>query len=304
MNRVGPAGRGESVWLTEFLIACADAFRALLPGDGEDARWLESLSARLRVAVEANGWDGRWYLRAWDDVGRPLGSLESPACRIDAISQAWAEFAGLDDGRCAEALDAAWRHLVDEEQGILRLLAPPFRKGDGDPGYIAAYPAGVRENGGQYTHGALWLLLALIHRGDGERARAALDLLLPYNHADTPEKAQTYRVEPYVMAADVYDSALQPGRGGWTWYTGSAAWMRLCLLALLGCERRGDRVRLRPLYGVWESASLTVNFGGSSYRLVIDAEARAVTLDGEPVGDGWIAMRDDGAAHEARFPVA
>ena len=304
MNRVGPAGRGESVWLTEFLIACADAFRALLPGDGEDARWLESLSARLRVAVEANGWDGRWYLRAWDDVGRPLGSLESPACRIDAISQAWAEFAGLDDGRCAEALDAAWRHLVDEEQGILRLLAPPFRKGDGDPGYIAAYPAGVRENGGQYTHGALWLLLALIHRGDGERARAALDLLLPYNHADTPEKAQTYRVEPYVMAADVYDSALQPGRGGWTWYTGSAAWMRLCLLALLGCERRGDRVRLRPLSGVWESASLTVNFGGSSYRLVIDAEARAVTLDGEPVGDGWIAMRDDGAAHEARFPVA
>ena len=302
MNRVGAAGKGESVWLSEFLIVCAEAFAGVL-GEGEDALWLRALADRLRAAVEAEGWDGRWYLRAYDDAGAPLGSLNGGACRIDAISQAWAEFAGLDDARRAMALDAAWRHLADGELGIIRLLAPPFRGDDGDPGYIRSYPPGIRENGGQYTHGALWLLLAWIRRGDAGRAHFALSMLLPFNHAETPGAARRYRVEPYVMAADVYASDLQPGRGGWTWYTGAAAWMRLCLLELMGFEREGDRVRLNALLGPWPKAALTLRFGGSTYRLVCQRDADVPTLDGKALPDGWVVLRDDGGQHEARFPA-
>ena len=192
--------------------------------------------------------------------------------------------------------------LADEERGIIRLLTPPFEGRGADPGYIRGYPAGVRENGAQYTHGALWLMLALIRMGDGDRAHRALGMLLPYNHADAPEKAALYRGEPYVMAADVY-SGERAGRAGWTWYTGSAAWMRICILALLGYERRGDRVRLNALLGDWERAAVTVRFGASEYRLECDRAARCVTLDGAEIEGEYLQMIDDGRAHTARFPA-
>jgi len=160
----------------------------------------------------------------------------------------------------------------------------------------------VRENGGQYTHGALWLLLALIRQGDAARAHEALQMLLPWNHADSPEKTLVYRVEPYVMAADVYDHPDLRGRGGWTWYTGSAAWMYEAILALLGYERRGNAVRLNSLLGEWPRAAVTVKFGKSAYHLVCVREAQGVTLDGASVSGDFITMEDDGRDHEARFP--
>ena len=301
MDRVGAAGRGESVWLTQFAIACADAYRAVAPVDADRA-WLEALTRRLRIAVEVHGWDGGWYLRAFDDDGAPLGSSRSAECRIDAISQAWAVLAGLDAARCRMAMDAAWEHLADEERGIIRLLTPPFNGKGANPGYIRGYPAGIRENGGQYTHGALWLLLALIRMGDAERAHRALSMLNPLNHADSPEKVKRYRVEPYVMAADVYDHPGMEGRGGWTWYTGAAGWMHTCVLELLGYERRGNRVRLNALLGDWPRASVTVPHGKSQYRLTCDKTARRVTLDGAAVAGDFIGMVDDGRAHEAVFP--
>ncbi len=302
MDRVGAQGRGESVWLTQFAIACADRYRRVAPVE-EDRVWLWRMGETLRQAVEAHGWDGGWYLRAWDDDGTALGSARCRECRIDAISQAWAVLAGLDPARCRMATDAAWNLLVDRSAGIIRLLMPPFDGKDSDPGYIRGYPPGVRENGGQYTHGALWLLLALIRQGDAERAHAALQMLLPHNHANSAEAVSVYRVEPYVMAADVYDHPNLRGRGGWTWYTGSAGWMYNAILALLGYERRGDRVRLNALLGDWPAAAVVVQFGRSHYRLVSDRKAERVTLDGNSIEDDFITMTDDGHAHEVMFPA-
>ena len=301
MNRVGARGRGESVWLSQFAVACASEYRAVAPVEA-DRVWLWRLGEELRGAVEAHGWDGGWYLRAYDDDGRALGGAGSPECRIDAISQAWAVLAGLDGERCRRAMDAAWERLVDVDAGVIRLLTPPFEGRGPDPGYIRGYPPGVRENGGQYTHGALWLLLALIRMGDGARAHRALQMLLPFNHSDSPEKARRYRVEPYVLAADVYDHPDYRGRGGWTWYTGAAGWMHTCVLELLGFERRGDRVRLNALLGDWPRASVTLPFGGSAYRLTCDKAAVRVTLDGREIDEDFIVMIDDGREHEAVFP--
>jgi len=302
MDRVGAKGQGESVWLTQFAVACADRYRKIAPEEA-DRVWLWRMGETLRRAVEAHGWDGGWYLRAYDDDGTPVGGAACGECRIDAVSQAWGVLAGLDADRCRMATDAAWTLLADRSAGIIRLLTPPFDGHGPDPGYIRGYPPGVRENGGQYTHGALWLLLALIRQGDEARAHEALRMLLPFNHADTSEKAQVYRVEPYVMAADVYDRPDMRGRGGWTWYTGSAGWMYSAILALLGYERRGDRVRLNALLGDWPEATVTVRFGESQYRLVCERRAERVTLDGNIIKDDFITMKDDGKSHEARFPA-
>ena len=302
MDRVGRQGRGESVWLTQFAVACADAYRAVIES-ADDRAWLEALARRLRIALEVHGWDGGWYLRAYADDGAMIGGASCAECRIDAISQAWAVLCGLDGARCRMAMDAAWERLVDAEHGLIRLLTPPFEGRGIDAGYIRGYPAGVRENGGQYTHGALWLLLALIRQGDATRAHAALRMLLPTHHSDTPEGALAYRVEPYVMAADVYDRDGMRGRGGWTWYTGSAAWMYVCLMALLGYERRGNRVRMCALLGDWPEAALTVPFGRSRYRLACKKRAVRTTLDGAAIEGDWIDLIDDGGEHEAVFPA-
>ncbi len=295
MNRVGIRGRGESVWLSEFLAACASEYAEIAP-DAVDREWLLTVAADMRAALEETGWDGAWYLRAYDDDGNTLGSAQDEVCRIDMISQAWAVLAGLGEERCKMAIDFAWKLLVDEENGIAKLLDPPFDEDGIDPGYIRGYPAGVRENGGQYTHGACWLLLALIRLGDAERAHRLLKMLLPVE-----KDVETYRVEPYVLAADVYAGA-HPGRGGWTWYTGSAAWLQVCILALLGFERRGDRVRMCALLADWESASVAVQFGNSRYELISRKGEAVISLDGQPVCGGWVTMIDDGRAHVAVFP--
>lgn len=300
MNRVGIQGRGESVWLSEFLAVCASLYAQVCPDDADRA-WLLALSDRMSAAVEQYGWDGEWYLRAYHDSGAVLGGAKSPSCRIDAISQAWAVLAGLDEERCRRAMDAAWRSLVDESRGIIRLLTPPFDGEGADPGYIQGYPAGVRENGAQYTHAACWVLLALIRMGEEDRAHKALEMLLPMNHARTPEQAAEYRVEPYVVAADIYDGN-HAGRGGWTWYTGSASWLYLCILEMIGFERRGSRARVNALLGPWPEASVTVRCGESSYRLISRRGAAKITLDGRDAQGEWIELRDDGEDHEAVFP--
>lgn len=300
MNRVGAQGRGESIWLTEFMAVCAAEYAQISP-DEADRAWLLARADQLNAAVEAHGWDGEWYLRAYADDGSVLGGREAEACRIDAISQAWAVLAGMDDARCRSAMNAAWEQLVDEETGILRLLTPPFEESGMDPGYIRGYPIGVRENGAQYTHAACWLMLALVHMGDGARAHRALQMLLPANHAKSRAAAEIYRVEPYVLSADIYDGAWK-GRGGWTWYTGSAAWLYLSVLALLGLQREGRCVRLNALLGDWPEVAVTLRYKSASYRLVCRQSAKEILLDGQRIEGEWIEMTDDGKAHEAVFP--
>ena len=301
MSRVGAQGRGESIWLSEFMAVCAVDYARIAP-DENDRAWLLSLNERLCAAIEKHGWDGRWYLRAYTDDGRKLGGQECDCCRIDLISQAWAVLARLDGARCKSALDAAWEQLADEERKLIRLLTPPFDGQGYDPGYIASYPPGVRENGAQYTHAACWMLYALAEAGDAERAHRALNLLLPLNHARSQAEAKLYRVEPYVMAADIYTEAEHAGRGGWTWYTGSAAWMLMAVLHLLGYERCKNRVRLNALLHRWDEVRVTVRYGLSSYRLVCSRDAQNVMLDGETVDGDFIEMIDDSREHCAVFP--
>ena len=301
MNRVGVQGRGESVWLSQFLSVAAERYARVAP-DEADRAWLNALAAQMNAAVEEFGWDGSWYLRAYMDDGTPLGSAAGDACRIDALSQAWAAFAGLDAQRVRAALDAAWEHLVDEQNGLCRLLTPPFDGRGVDPGYIRAYPPGVRENGGQYTHGACWLALAYARTGQARRAWKLLTMLCPANHARTRAQADRYRVEPYVIAADVYAQEPHVGRGGWTWYTGAASWYILSALELVGYEREGDRVRLCAPADAAPAPEVRLRFGTSLYRLVCRADAEAIELDGAPVAGDAVHLVDDGREHEAVFP--
>jgi cyclic beta-1,2-glucan synthetase len=301
MNRVGQDGKGESVWLSMFAVVCARLYADLLH-DCEDRRMLLKAADDLTKAVEENAWDGNWYLRAFADDGQSFGGRASEECRIDLISQAWAALAGLDARRVGIALASARDALFDQNAGVIRLLTPPFSGTQRDPGYIASYPPGVRENGGQYTHAACWYLLALSARGDAENARNALSALLPVSHARDRAACDIYRVEPYVLAADVYGEPPYVGRGGWTWYTGSAGWFLCAVRALAGYERAGNRVRLNALSGLWDEARVTLAYGMTKYTLLSDALATKVTRDGAPVEGDWIDLVDDGAPHTCVFP--
>ncbi|HEX9894440.1 MAG TPA: hypothetical protein VGA78_10985, partial [Gemmatimonadales bacterium] len=251
MNRVGREGRGESVWLGFFLYRILEEFTPWCEGRGDESRVVRyrGYQASLAEALNDAGWDGEWYRRAYYDDGSPLGSASSDECRIDAIAQAWAVISrAAPADRAAKALDAADRHLVAPADGIIRLLTPPFDRTAHDPGYIKGYLPGVRENGGQYTHGALWLVRALAEAGRVDRAAQLLEMLSPVTRAATPEAVSVYRVEPYVVAADVYGETPHLGRGGWTWYTGSAGWMfRVALESILGMTvDQGKEIVLRP----------------------------------------------------------
>ena len=302
MNRVGREGRGESVWLSEFMIAVIQAF-APCCGEAERER-LRALSDKLRENIEREGWDGGWYLRAYDDRGEKLGGHENAECRIDSLPQSWAVLAGLDRVRCQAAMNAVSESLIDRKNGVIRLLTPPF-DGESAPGYIRGYPPGVRENGGQYTHAACWVVLALAALGRAEEAWAAAKMLLPASHGDTKEKEAIYRVEPYVIAADIYDGAPHAGRGGWTWYTGAAGWMlRAVRNGLCGLQWRGGAVSMCALLPEgWDSVSATIRVGGACYTLVSSRDCDRARLDGETLEDGFVRLIDDGAQHRAIFPA-
>ena len=307
MNRVGAKGKGESVWLGEFLKVACEQFAPLCVHDDERSE-LTALAARLGEALEREAWDGKWYRRAFFDDGRALGSAAAPpgeGCRIDAITQSWAAAAALDPPRVKRAMDSVWKYLVDPDARIIRLLTPAFDGAGPDAGYITGYPPGVRENGGQYTHAACWVVMAYALLGQSERAWSCYEMLLPFNHARTRAQAELYRVEPYVMAGDVYGEPPHTGRGGWTWYTGAAGWMyRVGLKYLLGYERRGELAKLNALLPEkWNEVSVRVQVGGASYTLISRRGERGVSLDGAPVTGEYIALRDDGQAHRACFPA-
>jgi cyclic beta-1,2-glucan synthetase len=310
MNRVGRLGRGESVWLGFFLF---DVLRRFIPlcltrGDAPRAARYRTRLDELRSALDAAGWDGGWYRRAYYDDGAPLGSSGSDECRIDALAQAWAVLSGAAPAERARlALEAMERHLVDEGAGIIRLLAPPFDRTPHDPGYIKGYLPGVRENGGQYTHAALWAVRALAEAGLRERAAPLLEMLNPIRHGDSPERIARYRAEPYVVAADVYGVAPHQGRGGWTWYTGSAGWMfRVALESILGVGiAGGSTLILRPcIPEAWTGFTVRYRLpgGNTRYEVRVRRSVEPTAVKGAPgarVADGavYIPLTPDGAVH-------
>jgi len=302
MNRVGDQQRGESVWLGFFLHDTLRRFIALANARGDEhrAHWCQEQADTLRKNLEQHAWDGEWYRRAWFDNGTPLGSKQSEECRIDSISQSWSVLSGVAaPERAQQALDSLYTHLVRKDAQLIQLLDPPFDKTSEDPGYIRGYVPGVRENGGQYTHAAVWAAMAFAHQGDAARAWELAGMINPLNHALDPEAVQTYRVEPYVLAADVYAVSPHVGRGGWTWYTGSAGWMyRLLVESLLGIRRQGDRLSLAPcLPDHWPSFELSYRFGRSRYEFVVTRTARGqptLHVDDVLQPDLTVQLRDDG----------
>ena len=308
MNRVGAGGSGESVWVAWFMIAVLDPFAALVErrGDSGRATRYRAEAARLRQAIEAHAWDGGWYLRAFYDDGTPLGSSASVECRIDSLTQSWAVIAGGDDpARARQGMEAVDAQLVDHEAGLIRLFTPPFDQSEHYPGYIKGYLPGVRENGGQYTHAALWVIWAWTLLGDGERAAALLHLISPVRHA--AEDSERYMVEPYSVAADVYTAPGHAGRGGWTWYTGSASWLyRLGVEQLLGLRREGDTLTLTPcLPAAWPGYEATYRVGATTYAIRVGrGDGAGITLDGAVLPDGRIPLDGAGGTHEVRVTLA
>jgi cyclic beta-1,2-glucan synthetase len=309
MNRVGIDGKGESIWLGWFLIATMRGYadRAEERGDRAVAEELRARADRYRAAIEAHGWDGEWYRRAYFDDGTPLGSRETDECRIDSIAQSWSVISGAGDPtRQRAAMESVDRHLVRRDARLIALLDPPFDQMAHDPGYIRGYLPGVRENGAQYTHAALWVVLATALRGEGDRAFELYQMINPLTHAATPDQVGVYKVEPYVVAADVYTARGQLGRGGWTWYTGSASWMyRIGLESILGLTKRGDRLSFRPAVPAsWPEFSIVYRQGRTEYRIVVREPARVkpgateVTLDGRRLDGDEIPLVDDGVPHD------
>ena len=307
MSRVGAEGRGESVWLAWFLIRTMRSFAHIAErrGDHAEARFLRATATDYTTAVERDGWDGAWYRRAFFDDGTPIGSAASVECRIDSIAQSWSVISGAGDPiRQRQAMAAFDEQLVREDDRIIELLTPPFDGCANDPGYIRGYLPGVRENGGQYTHAALWAVLATALGGDDDRAFALFQMLNPLTHTDTAAGVARYKVEPYVVAADVYTSPSHVGRGGWTWYTGSASWMyRIALETILGFHKTGDTLRITPhVPAAWSGYQISYRFGRSRWEIDVQTShstvpGGTVTVDGVLSGDGAIALFDDGRTH-------
>jgi cyclic beta-1,2-glucan synthetase len=309
MNRVGAQGRGESVWLAWFLGATLRDFAEVADsrGDAGVAADFRTRAADYAAAAERDGWDGEWYRRAYYDDGTPLGTASAEECRIDSVAQSWSVLSGLGrPARRAQAMDSLEKQLVDEPARLLKLLAPPFNATPNDPGYIKGYLPGVRENGAQYTHAALWAVLATALEGHGDRAFELFQMINPLARTGTPEEVAAYQVEPYAVPADVYSAPGQVGRGGWTWYTGSASWLyRVGLEGILGFTKRGNSLTLTPRVPEgWPEFTVEYRFGGSTYRITvsqpgrIDVEGARVAVDGREQEWPVIQLVDDGASHE------
>lgn len=293
MNRVGHEGRGESVWLAWFLCSVVEHFAPIAQARGEHdraARWNEARRGWIAALHDA-GWDGAWFRRAFFDNGAPLGSSANDECRIDLIAQAWSVLSGAsDDAHTGPAMAAAMKHLHDEPAGLLRLLAPPFAHSANHPGYIQAYPPGVRENGGQYSHGAVWALMAQALQGDHEAAWRSFEGLSPAHRAIHPERGPAYELEPYVMAGDIYSAAPYVGRGGWSWYTGSAAWLhRAAVETLLGLRVKGRMLSLTPRVPAhWPGFEIALRLGQRRLTLQWGAPDAAATPTHHAAIGEWI----------------
>ena len=312
MNRVGEGGQGMSVWLGWHLIHAINRFAPFAETREPEraARW-RAHAESVRAAIEAVAWDGEWYRRATYDDGTWLGSKDSDECRIDSIAQTWAVISGAaDPARAAQAMASVRSHLVDREQRLVKLFTPPFDRTAHDPGYIRSYPPGLRENGGQYSHAAMWTILATAHLGDGGGAVDLFDLLNPINHALTAGTAAHYRVEPYAVAADIYSVPPHDGRGGWTWYTGAAGWMyRAGIESILGLRRAGDTIHLSPcLPDDWPDLTVELRIGDAGYTIEIsragDGIARYAELDGVAVDiTGSLSWPIEPGSHVVRTSI-
>ncbi len=317
MNLVGNHGKGESIWLGFFLHTVLTQFAvvARLKGDTSFSERCEDAGVKLRQNIEQHGWDGAWYRRAYFDDGTPLGSASNPECQIDSISQSWAVLSGAGDvQRAHQAMDAVDSRLVRRNNALIQLLDPPFDKSQLNPGYIKGYLPGVRENGGQYTHAAIWAAMAFAQLGDHQRAWKLTAMINPVNHANTPEGIATYKAEPYVVAADIYALFPHTGRGGWTWYTGSAGWMyRLILESLLGLRLEVDKLYLTPCLPVdWKAFTLHYRYRETVYHiavsqtLVADSEkisSMTITMDGVERQGKTIPLVDDRQDHSVHVTI-
>ncbi len=315
MDRVGEGGKGESVWLAWFLFSTLTAFARLADArdNAERAADWRQFADTLRDSIERQAWDGDWYRRAYFDDGAPLGSIANNECRIDAIAQSWAVISRAGQpARAARAMAALDKYLLHREEQLLLLLAPPFDNPAHDPGYIKGYPPGVRENGGQYTHAALWAAMAWAMQGDGDRTGEILSMLNPVNHAIDPPGVHRYRVEPYVVCADIYAMPPHVGRGGWTWYTGSAAWMyRVGLERLLGFRLNGGNLTLDPcIPRNWPGFEISFRYRSSRYAIVVENPLGvcrgilATKIDGEVMTGNRnlpISLKDDNADHRIQI---
>ena len=309
LNRVGYQGKGESVWMAWFLysilLSAAEAASSRDPAWAAQSR---ERAAQLANAAADHAWDGNWYLRGFFDDGSPLGSRQNSEGRIDSLPQSWAVISrAADPARATAAMNAADRELGRESIPALLLFTPPFDHSTPHPGYVMGYPPGIRENGGQYTHGSLWMAMAWARLGEGDKAVRLLQWMNPIERSRTPKDVQRYKGEPYVTAADVYASPLQTGQSGWTWYTGSAGWMyRIWIEEVLGLHRSGDSLVLRPaIPKSWSGFKLTYRFGKTTYQISVARAAASprVELDGTHLPDGVIRLSGDGAIHNVSIAI-
>jgi cyclic beta-1,2-glucan synthetase len=312
MNRVGREGRGESVWLGWFLLANLREFAEIADARGEAdraARWRER-AASVEAALDREAWDGAWYRRAFYDDGTPLGSAENDECQIDSISQSWAVLSGAArEDRARQAMQSVVRRLVRPESGLLLLFSPPFDRTPLDPGYIKGYVPGIRENGGQYTHAAIWSVVAFAMLGEGDHATELFNLLNPILHTRGSEDLNRYKVEPYVIAADVYSEPPHEGRGGWTWYTGAAGWLyRAGLEWILGFQKRGSALRIDPcIPREWKGFEIDYRQSDTVYRITVENPGGVcrgvsqISLDGTLLqGEALVPLVEDGGEHQVR----
>jgi cyclic beta-1,2-glucan synthetase len=307
-DKVGQHGKGESVWLAFFLYEILNSFAetASLHNDLTFSDTCTNEAKKLKENIDKHAWDGEWYKRAWFDDGTPLGSNSNEECKIDSIAQSWSVLSGGgNDSMVNKAMESAYKNLVQKEVGIIQLLEPAFDKSDLNPGYIKGYVPGVRENGGQYTHAAVWMIMAFAKLRNKERVWELLQMINPVNHGDTAEKIANYKVEPYVLAADVYSREPHAGRGGWTWYTGSAGWLyRLITEFFLGFHQEGDKLKIIPCVPKeWESFKVNYRYKNTMYNIQVvqsgNSEEMIVTVDGIIMEDKIISLKDDGAEHAA-----
>ncbi len=314
MNRVGWKGSGESVWLAFFLYDILQSFAVIAEqrGDNEYAQKCRTQARQLQNNVETNGWDGQWYLRAFFDDGSPLGSALNSQCRIDLLPQVWAILSGAaDPKRANQALQSALTQLIEPKTRTIHLLDPPFDGTLMDPGYIRAYIPGVRENGGQYTHAAIWAAIAVARTHNADQAWRLFSMLNPIRRADSPEAASVYKVEPYVVAADIYSTKGHEGRGGWTWYTGSAGWMyQLLVEHLLGLRVEVDTLSFSPLLPEqWNEYKLHYCYRNTFFHIRIAKKGQdtwnvgRVIVDNVEQQDKKIHLVDDSREHYAVIEV-
>jgi cellobiose phosphorylase len=307
MNKVGDEGKGESVWMGFFLYDVLVKFAeiARLKDDTSFADLCGKEAAQLQRNIEKEGWDGGWYRRAYSDEGSLLGSNTCTECRIDSVAQSWSVLSGAGEpARARLAMSAVDQMLVHRDKKLVQLLDPPFDKSETEPGYIKGYVPGVRENGGQYTHAAIWVAMAFAALGERKRAWDVMDIVNPINHTKSPEDVEIYKVEPYVVSSDIYAVAPHVGRGGWTWFTGAAAWMyRLIVESLMGLSLKNGKLSFAPcLPEAWNEIKIHYRYGETPYHIVIRQTAGktdhiVMTLDGLIISDAEITLVDDQKEH-------